>query len=82
MNQGMLGKAIAVLIAAAVILSFAFGFLAELVTQIACGARPTPEHLFAGLGLAITGDASAYAAPRSARCPSRRSASWMPQPWS
>lgn len=69
MNRGMLGKVIAVLIAAAVILSFAFGFLAELVTQIACGARPTPEHLFAGLGLAITGDDSAYVAPSPCAMP-------------
>lgn len=69
MDQGMLGKAIAILIAAAVILSFAFGFLAELVTQIACGARPIPEHLFAGLGLAITGDASAYIAPAQCAMP-------------
>ncbi|WP_431796996.1 type IV secretory system conjugative DNA transfer family protein [Microbacterium kunmingense] len=69
MNQGMLGKAIAVLIAAAVILSLAFGFLAESVTQIVCGARPAPEHLFAGLALAITGDPSAYAPPAGCAVP-------------
>lgn len=69
MNQGMLGKAIAVLIAAAVILSLAFGFLAESVTQIVCGARPVPEHLFAGLALAITGDPSAYAPPSGCAMP-------------
>ncbi|MDD7961408.1 type IV secretory system conjugative DNA transfer family protein [Microbacterium thalli] len=69
MNQGMLGKVIAVLIAAAVILSLAFGFLAESVTQIMCGARPTPEHLFAGLSLAITGDTSAYAPPAGCTMP-------------
>lgn len=69
MNQGMLGKAIAVLIAAAVILSLAFGFLAESVTQIVCGARPAPEHLFAGLALAVTGDPSAYAPPAGCAMP-------------
>ena len=69
MNQGMLGKAIAVLIAAAVILSLALGFLAESVTQIVCGARPAPEHLFAGLALAITGDPSAYAPPAGCAMP-------------
>lgn len=69
MNQGMLGKAIAVLIAAAVILSLAFGFLAESVTQIVCGARPAPEHLFAGLTLAITGDPSAYEPPTGCAMP-------------
>ncbi len=69
MNQGMLGKAIAVLIAAAVILSLALGFLAESVTQIVCGARPAPEHLFAGLALAITGDPSAYAPPAGCTMP-------------
>ncbi|MCG7417492.1 MULTISPECIES: type IV secretory system conjugative DNA transfer family protein [Microbacterium] len=69
MNQSMLGKAIAVLIAAAVILSLAFGFLAESVTQIVCGARPAPEHLFAGLALAITGDPSAYVPPAGCAMP-------------
>ncbi len=63
MNQGLLGKAIAILVAVAVVLSLAFGFLAEALTQLVCGARPTPEHLFAGLALAITGDPSAYSSP-------------------
>ncbi|MFB8146659.1 type IV secretory system conjugative DNA transfer family protein [Microbacterium sp. NPDC056003] len=69
MNQGMLGKAIAALIAAAVILSLTFGFLAESVTQFVCGARPAPEHLFAGLALAITGDRSGYEPPAGCAMP-------------
>jgi type IV secretory pathway TraG/TraD family ATPase VirD4 len=63
MNQGMLGKTVAVLIGAAVILALAFGFLTEAITQLVCGARPTPAHLFAGLSLAVTGDPSGYTAP-------------------
>lgn len=69
MNQGLLGKGAAVLIAAVIILSLAFGFLAEAITQLACGARPTPEHLFAGLGLAITGNPAGYTAPTGCELP-------------
>lgn len=69
MNQGLLGKGIAVLIGAAVILALAFGFIAEAVTEIVCGARPTAGNLFAGLGLAITGDPSGYTAPLGCTLP-------------
>lgn len=69
MNQGILGKALAVLIAAAAILALAFGFIAGAVTQLACGARPAPDHLFAGLGLAITGNPAGYVAPAGCELP-------------
>jgi type IV secretion system protein VirD4 len=69
MNRGMLGKAAAVVIAAAMILALIFGFLSEAITQLACGARPTPEQLFAGLGLAITGNPSGYTAPVGCEMP-------------
>jgi hypothetical protein len=63
MNQGMLGKAAAILVAAAMVLALAFAFIAEAVTRLACGARPDPENLFAGLVLAVTGNPAGYVAP-------------------
>lgn len=63
MNQGMLGKAAAILVAAAVVLALAFAFIAEAVTQLACGDRPHPESLFAGLVLAVTSNPAGYSAP-------------------
>ncbi|MDR7110913.1 type IV secretory pathway TraG/TraD family ATPase VirD4 [Microbacterium trichothecenolyticum] len=63
MNQGMLGKAAAVLVAAAMVLALAFAFIAEAVTRLACGDRPDPENLFAGLVLAVTGSPAGYVAP-------------------
>lgn len=69
MNQGLVGKGVAVLIAAAVILSLAFGFIAEAVTQLACGARPVPQNLFAGLWLAITGNPAVYTPPPACELP-------------
>lgn len=67
--EGMLGRGIAVLIAISFALSLVFGFLAELVTNIACGARPEPESMFSGLWLAITGDPAVYAAPVGCELP-------------
>ena len=69
MNQGVLGKSIAVVIAVAVILAIVSGFITESVTLVVCGARPAPEHLFAGLALAISGESSSYAAPASCAIP-------------
>lgn len=69
MTQGFLGKAIAVLIAVAVVLSVAFGFITEGLTAMVCGSRPAPEHLFAGLWLALTGDSSSYAVPAGCTMP-------------
>jgi type IV secretion system protein VirD4 len=69
MNEGMLGKGIAVLSAAAVVLSLLFGFVAEALTNLACGARPAPVNPFSGLWLAVTGNPAAYAAPDGCALP-------------
>lgn len=63
MNEGFLGKAIAVLIAAAVVLSLLLGLLTEAITQTACGVRPVARNMFSGLWLAFTGDPVAYTLP-------------------
>ncbi|MFK4806151.1 type IV secretory system conjugative DNA transfer family protein [Microbacterium sp. ZW CA_36] len=60
MDQGMLGKAAAILVAAAMVLALAFAFITEAVTRLACGARPNAENLFAGLVLAVTGSPAGY----------------------
>ncbi|MCC2028833.1 type IV secretory system conjugative DNA transfer family protein [Microbacterium sp. YMB-B2] len=60
MNNSWFGKALAVLVAAAFLLSLAFTFIAESVTAALCGARPTASSLFSGLILAITGDPTQY----------------------
>ncbi|WES65981.1 TraM recognition domain-containing protein [Microbacter sp. GSS18] len=65
----ILGRAIAVMIAAAVVLAVAFGFLTEAITQLVCGTRPEPDHLFAGLWLAVTGDPDGYTLPASCTLP-------------
>ena len=59
----MLGKTAAILVAAAMVLALAFAFIAEAVTRLACGDRPHPESLFAGLVLAVTGNPAGYSAP-------------------
>jgi type IV secretion system protein VirD4 len=69
MTESTLGKGAAVVLAAAMVLAFALGFVAETVTAIVCGARPHAEHLFAGLVVALTGDPSAYAAPTGCLLP-------------
>lgn len=61
--NGVLGKGIAILIAAAVVLSLAFGAIAHLVIVLACGVGPSPVNLFSGLWLAVTGDPAAYVTP-------------------
>src|SRR5688572_283924 len=60
MNNGMLGKAIAVVIAIAVVLSLAFTAVAQALTQLFCGTTADPRNLFSGLWLAITGDPATY----------------------
>ncbi len=62
-----MGKAAAVIVAAGLLLALAFGFLTEALTQLVCGARPTPDHLFAGLVVAVTGNPAGYTAPEG--CP-------------
>ncbi|KJL45746.1 TraM recognition site of TraD and TraG [Microbacterium trichothecenolyticum] len=69
MNDGFLGRAIAVLIAAAIVLTAVFGFLAEAVTAWLCGARPTATSPFAGLWLAVTGHPAAYTLPTDCTLP-------------
>ncbi|WP_396655605.1 type IV secretory system conjugative DNA transfer family protein [Microbacterium sp.] len=63
MNQGLLGNTIAVIIAGAVVLAVAFGFIADAVTTFVCGSRPAAAHLFAGLWLALTGNTTEYTPP-------------------
>lgn len=60
MNTNWAGKTVAVLIAAAFVLSLATAFVAEAVTALTCGQRPVPVSLFAGIVLAVTGDATQY----------------------
>lgn len=69
MSESMLGKAIAVLIAITAVLGLVFAFLAEFVTQIACGARPKAVSPFSGLWLAISGDTAAYSPPEGCALP-------------
>src|SRR6478752_3790234 len=69
MRQGMLGKAIAAVVAIAVVLNLTFSFIAEFVTWVACGARPTAESFFSGLWLAVTGSSTAYTAPTGCELP-------------
>ncbi|MFF2486241.1 type IV secretory system conjugative DNA transfer family protein [Microbacterium sp. NPDC058062] len=63
MNQSIFGKTAAVLVAAAMLLALAFGFIAEATTALTCGARPAPANLFSGLVLAVTGNPDSYTAP-------------------
>lgn len=67
--EGMLGRGIAVLVAIAVVLSLVFGFVAEFVTSIVCGARPEADSMFSGLWLAVSADASTYSAPAGCDLP-------------
>ncbi|WP_417564149.1 type IV secretory system conjugative DNA transfer family protein [Microbacterium sp.] len=56
----MAGKALAVVIAAAMVLAAAFEFIAQAITAIACGHRPESGSMFSGLWLAVTGDTAVY----------------------
>ncbi|WP_169582092.1 MULTISPECIES: TraM recognition domain-containing protein [Microbacterium] len=69
MDRGLVGRFVAVGVAAAILLSVALGFLAEATTQLICGARPAPAHLFSGLWLAATGNPAAYTAPAGCALP-------------
>ncbi|GAA3776125.1 hypothetical protein GCM10022240_29550 [Microbacterium kribbense] len=60
MSNSTAGKALAVVIAGAMVLAVAFEFIAEATTAIACGHRPKPGSMFSGLWLAVTGDAAVY----------------------
>lgn len=67
--QAFLGKAIAMCIAVAFVLGLIFGFIAEAMTQLLCGARPTPDNVFSGLWLAASGRADGYAPPAGCALP-------------
>ncbi|MCR2764997.1 TraM recognition domain-containing protein [Microbacterium sp. zg.B48] len=69
MNEGLLGKGLAVLIGAAFVLALLFAFLAEAVTWVICQSRPTPTSLFSGLWLAVTGDPTGFTAPAGCAVP-------------
>lgn len=69
MFEGLLGRIAAVGVAAAILLSLLFAFLAEATTQLICGTRPTPTSLFSGLWLALTGDPAAYTGPAGCALP-------------
>lgn len=56
----MLGKVIAICIAITAALAFATALIAESVTTVICGARPTATGVFSGLQVAVGGDTSAY----------------------
>ncbi|GAA1979258.1 type IV secretory system conjugative DNA transfer family protein [Microbacterium pumilum] len=56
----LLGRAIAVVIAVAVVLGVIFTFVTGVVTQLICGVRPEPHDLFSGLWLAISGEPTAF----------------------
>ncbi|MGX5771762.1 type IV secretory system conjugative DNA transfer family protein [Microbacterium trichothecenolyticum] len=67
--QSILGKGIAILIAIAVLLSIVFSFFTEAITNMVCGARPTPDSLFSGLILAVSGDVTTYTPPAGCEMP-------------
>ncbi|MGN6221664.1 MAG: type IV secretory system conjugative DNA transfer family protein [Microbacterium sp.] len=67
--NGMLGKAIAALLAACVVLSLALTFAAQAVTSVVCGTRPTPTTPFSGLWFALSGDSSAFTTPDGCTLP-------------
>lgn len=69
MTNGLLGRIVAAGGAAAILLGLVLDFVAEAITQLACGARPTPGGLFSSLTLAVTGDPAAYAAPEGCVLP-------------
>lgn len=69
MNQGVLGKVLAVMIAAGILLSLAATALAELIATWTCGTRPQPDSLFSGLTLALTGDPTTYTVPAGCELP-------------
>ena len=67
--QSLLGKVAAVIAAAAFLSSLLFGFVAEVTTQVVCGARPEANNVFSGLQLALLGSTDAYEAPSGCTLP-------------
>lgn len=69
MNDSILGKLLAIVIAIAAGLGFTAGFLAETVTSLVCGERPEPAGLLSGLAVAITGNPDTYTLTGSCNLP-------------
>lgn len=69
MNNSWLGKTLAILAAAAFLLSLAFTFITESVTHLVCGVGPVANSLFSGLILALTGDPAQYQVTGSCALP-------------
>lgn len=69
MNDSILGKLLAIVIAIAAVLGFTAGFLAETVTALVCGERPAPAGLLSGLAVAITGNPDTYTLTGSCTLP-------------
>lgn len=69
MREAMVGKAVAVAAAGAVVLSLVFSLLTDAVTQVVCGAQPTASSVFSGLWLAVTGHEDVYTAPAGCALP-------------
>ncbi|WP_251454109.1 type IV secretory system conjugative DNA transfer family protein [Microbacterium sp. Marseille-Q6648] len=60
MNQGLLGKIVAVGIAIVATLAFTSSAIAVGVTHLICGEAPAASGIFSGLRLALTGDPTTY----------------------
>ncbi|GAA1969064.1 type IV secretory system conjugative DNA transfer family protein [Microbacterium deminutum] len=69
MNEAALGKAIAIGLAIALVLSVVFTFVAGTVAQVVCGTRPEAKNIFSGLWLAISGDPASFTARRECALP-------------
>ncbi|TQK17742.1 type IV secretory system conjugative DNA transfer VirD4/TraG family protein [Microbacterium sp. SLBN-154] len=69
MNQGLLGKLIAILIAVVAVVGLATTFIADAITYWVCGERGLGSGPLSGLWLALTGDLSTYTAPAGCALP-------------
>ncbi|MFS0735295.1 TraM recognition domain-containing protein [Microbacterium sp. 1P10UB] len=65
----MLEKILAAAIAGVLVLGLAATFLAEAVTTLICGTRPSATSLFSGLVLAVTGNPAAYTTAEGCELP-------------
>lgn len=69
MNEGTIGKSLAVAFAALVMIAVALAGVADGITRLVCGAPARPDSLFSGLWLALTGDRTVYTAPAGCEVP-------------
>jgi type IV secretion system protein VirD4 len=67
MNEGAVGKVLAIAVAMAMTVNLAITFLTEAVITAVCGTRPDASSLFSAVWFATTGDPAAYTAPTG--CP-------------